>query len=115
MYPRPTVVIVSKKNPQRIAFFVPSLFLMIEFTGAKMTYAMEKIPMISPISFSLISPSHSVFFCSIKVGKKAITFWIIMLPIHSAARVEYRILFFIAGSNCWSLFSSCSKLSKVLS
>jgi hypothetical protein len=103
MAPRPTVVVVSKKKPNKIKFLAPILFLMAELNGANIIYAIEKTAIIMETSLefkvypSLESHSLLSFFSSKYVGKKTATFNSIIFAIHRDVIQEIKIFFFVAS------------------
>ena len=55
MSPKPKVVEVKSENPNNMAFFDPSLFLIAALNGALRIYAIKKIAMIKDASLALSS------------------------------------------------------------
>ena len=107
--PSPKVAKVRKPNPTRTAFLAPSLFLMAELKGAKITWATENTLRIKEtskveIAFKSLGTDHSCE--SINGGKNAAMFSIIMFPIVRAIRQATRAFFFTSGASYVSLASA---------
>lgn len=99
MAPRANVEEVSRENPTMTAFLAPILFLMMELTGAKMHWAMEKILRIREMSIeSNLQPSSEIHsWSSMKGGMNEAMFSIIMLPTQSASRQAIKAFFLTSG------------------